>query len=222
MKKLLVVFYFLIIVFASKGQQKNTYAEIGGGIGASSGSVGLALHKNWSLGKKDKFIIGTGLRFTSFFGNNVTFITAPADLTADPKNIDTLLAPKPSLSSLNAMINLGYRLNSKLELGFNIDAAGISFGPTGAPSYITNGKSSVTSAKPTAVNLLLVGDNDKGSLNSHFYAKYDFSKKIGLKLAYQFLFNELTTSTAIQKSPSANDRFRVKSSMVFVGINFNF
>jgi hypothetical protein len=222
MKKLSIVFFFLIVVFVSKAQQKNTYAEIGGGISASSGSVGLAVHKNWTLGKKEKFIIGTGLRFTSFFGNNITFITAPADLTADPKSIDTLLAPKPSLSSLNAMINLGYRLNSKLELGFNIDAAGISFGPTGAPSYISNGKSSAASAKPTAVNLLLVGDNDKGSLNSHFYAKYDISKNIGVKLAYQFLFNELTTTTKVQKTPSENDRFRVKSSMIFVGLNYNF
>jgi long-subunit fatty acid transport protein len=222
MKKLAIIFFTIIAAFATQAQQKNTYAEIGGGIRGASGTLGLALHKNWSLGKKDKFLIGTGVRFTSFFGNNITFITAPASLTADPKNIDSLLAPKPALSSLNAIINLGYRLNNKVELGFNIDAAGISFGANGSPKYISNGKSAATTAKPTAVNILLVGDNDKGSLNSHFYAKYEISKKIGVKLAYQFLFNELTTATKIQKVPSENDRFRVKSSMIFLGLNVGF
>ena len=218
-----ITLLILVLVNANLfAQQKNNYVEVGGGIGSSSGSFGAALHKNWALGKKDKFVIGTGLRFTSFFGTNVHFITAPADLTSDPKNIDSLLAPKPSLSSLNAMINLGYRLNKKIELGFNIDALGLSFGPTGSPSFITNGKSNVVSAKPTSTNILLVGDNDKGSLNSHFYAKYDVTDKFGLKLAYQFLFNELTTSTQVQTVPSANDRFRVKSSMVFIGITYGF
>jgi long-subunit fatty acid transport protein len=222
MKKQVSIFFFLILSLGALGQQKNTYAEIGGGVGASSGSVGLAIHKNWTLGKNHKFVIGTGVRLTSFFGKNITFISAPPALTADPKSIDSLLAPKPSLSSLNAMINLGYRLNQKLEVGFNIDAIGISFGANASPNYITNGKAQATTAKPSAVNILLVGDNDKGSLNSHFHGKYELSKKIGVKLAYQFLFNELTTITAVQKVPSANDRFRVKSSMVFVGLNFNF
>ncbi|MCP9768617.1 hypothetical protein EGI22_11890 [Lacihabitans sp. LS3-19] len=221
MKKISILL-FVLINTNLLAQQKNNYAEIGGGIGASSGSFGAALHKNWTLGKNNKFVIGTGLRFTSFFGTDINFITAPADLTSDPKNLDTLLAPKPSLSSLNAMINLGYRLNKKIEFGFNIDALGLSYGPTGSPSYITNGKSTVVSAKPTSLNLLLVGDRDKGSLNSHLYAKYDISNKIGLKLAYQFLFNELTTSTKVQTVPSDNDRFRVKSSMVFVGVSYGF
>lgn len=202
--------------------QKNTYAEVGGAIGSGAGAFGAALHKNWTLGKKDRFIIGTGVRFTGFAGSNQNFITAPAKLTVDDKNIDTLLAPKPALYSLNAIINLGYRINSKIELGFNIDVLGFSFGPEGKPSYIRNGRSTSATAKPTSTNLLLVGDNDRGSLNSHFYGKYNFNEKWGVKLAYQFLFNELTTTTKVQTLPEANDRFRLKSGMIYAGLTYNF
>jgi hypothetical protein len=222
MKKLLLLISTFVFTFSLYAQQNNNYAELGGGIGSSVGSVNVALHKNWTLGKKDKFVIGTGLRFTSFFGTDVNFTTAPADLTGDNKNIDTLFAPTPSMSSINALINLGYRLNNKLEVGFNIDVIGISFGTKGTPTFISNGKKTATTANPTSTNILLVGDNDKGSLNSHLYVKYEISRNVGIKLAYQFLFNELTTETKIQTFPSANDRFRQKSAMVFAGISYSF
>ena len=219
-KSLLLILTF--ISFSITAQQNNNYAELGGGIGSSVASINVALHKNWTLGKKNKFVIGTGVRFTSFFGTNVNFTTAPADLTSDDKNIDTLLAPSPGMSSINAMINLGYRVSNKLELGFNIDVIGISFGTKGTPTFISNGKRTATTANPTSPNILLVGDNDRGSLNSHLYAKYEISQNIGIKLAYQFLFNELTTETKIQTLPSANDRFRTKSNMVFLGVSYSF
>jgi hypothetical protein len=222
MKKLLLLISTFVFTFSLYAQQNNNYAELGGSIGSSVGSVNVALHKNWTLGKKDKFVIGTGLRFTSFFGTDVNFTTAPADLTGDNKNIDTLFAPTPSMSSINALINLGYRLNNKLEVGFNIDVIGISFGTKGTPTFISNGKKSATTANPTSTNILLVGDNDKGSLNSHLYVKYEISRNVGIKLAYQFLFNELTTETKIQTFPSANDRFRQKSAMIFAGISYSF
>jgi len=219
MKKI-ILFLFLAVITLSIKAQNNSYLEVGGGIGSSTASFGGAFHKNWTLGKKGRFIIGTGVRFTGFAGSDQYFTTAPADLTADEKNIDSLFAPKPALYGLNVLINLGYRFSNKLEVGFNIDAVGLSFGPTGSPSYIRNGGKTTAAASPSKVNLLLVGDNDKGSLNSHFYAKYNFSQKIGIKVAYQYLLNELTTTTKVQTIPSANDRFRLKSSMIYAGITF--
>jgi hypothetical protein len=222
MKKLFLLISTFVFTFSLYAQQNNNYAELGGGIGSSVGSINVALHKNWTLGKKDKFVIGTGIRFTSFFGTDVNFTSAPPDFTGDNKNIDTLFAPSPSMSSINALINLGYRLNNKLEVGFNIDVIGISFGTKGTPTFISNGKKTATTANPTSTNILLVGDNDKGSLNSQLYIKYEISRNVGIKLAYQYLFNELTTETKIQTFPSANDRFRFKSTMVFAGISYSF
>ena len=202
--------------------QNGTSFELGGAIGSSVGSISASGFQNFGIGSKKKFYVGTGVRFTTFFGSNVNFTTAPADLTSDDKNVDTLLAPSPGVNSLNLTINLGYKISEKFDVGFNIDAICISFGPTGSPSYIRNGKSVQSSASPTSPNILLVGDNDKGSLNSHLFVRYKLSDHLGLKVAYQFLFNELTTTTKIQTSPSANDRFRAKSTMVYVGLNYNF
>jgi long-subunit fatty acid transport protein len=221
MKKAFLFLSLSILTFGASAQV-GTSAELGGAIGSSVGSISASGFHNWGLGSKKKFYIGTGVRFTSFFGSNVNFTTAPADLTADDKNVDTLFAPSPSVSSLNLTINLGYKISEKLDVGFNIDAVGVSFGPTGTPSYIRNGKSTASSASPTSTNILLVGDNDKGSLNSHLFVRYKLSDRLGVKLAYQYLFNELTTTTKVQTVPSANDRFRAKSGMIYVGVNYSF
>lgn len=221
MKKALLFLSLSILSFGTIAQV-GTSVELGGAIGSSVGSISASGFKNWGIGAKKKFYVGTGVRFTSFFGSNVNFTTAPAELTADNKNVDTLLAPSPGVNSLNLTINLGYKISEKFDVGFNIDAIGISFGPTGSPSYIRNGKSVASSASPTSPNILLIGDNDKGSLNSHLYVRYKLSDHLGLKVAYQFLFNELTTTTKIQTIPSANDRFRAKSTMVYVGVNYSF
>lgn len=202
--------------------QNGTSFELGGAVGSSVGSISASGFQNFGIGSKKKFYVGTGVRFTSFFGTNVNFTSAPPDFTADDKNVDTLLAPSPGVNSLNLMISLGYKISEKLDVGFNIDAIGFSFGPTGSPSYIRNGKSVASSASPTSTNILLVGDNDKGSLNSHLFVRYKIAEKLGIKLAYQFLFNELTTTTKIQTIPSANYRFRAKSGMIYVGLNYNF
>ena len=217
-------FLFLSLSILSFGAvaQLGTSAELGGAIGSSTGSISASGFHNWGIGAKKKFYVGTGVRFTSFFGSNVNFTTAPADLTGDDKNVDTLSAPSPGVSSLNLTINLGYKISEKFDVGFNIDAIGFSFGPTGSPSYIINGKSTPSSASPTSTNILLIGDNDKGSLNSHLYVRYKFSDHLGLKVAYQYLFNELTTTTKIQTIPSANDRFRAKSGMIYAGLNYSF
>jgi long-subunit fatty acid transport protein len=221
MKKSLFFFSFIFLSLGAMAQNGTSF-ELGGAIGSSANSISASGFQNFGIGLKKKFYIGTGVRFTTFFGSNVNFTTAPADLTADDKNVDTLLAPSPSVSSLNLTINLGYKISEKLEVGFNIDAIGISFGPTGSPSYIRNGKSTPSSASPTSPNILLVGDNDKGSLNSHLFVRYKLSDHLGLKVAYQYLFNELTTTTKVQTIPSANDRFRAKSGMVYLGLNYNF
>ena len=222
MKNTHLISLFLLLNISAFAQEKSKLIELGGAFGSSNGSINLSGQKDWYLGKKDRIILGTGIRFTSFFGSDITFITAPAKLSIEPKSVDSLFAPKPALYSLNLMINLGYKISDKIEVGFNIDALGVSFGPEGSPTFIANKKSSVTKAKPTSPNVLLVGDNDRGSLNSHFYGRYKLNEKIGLNVAYQFLFNELTTATKIQAIPEANDRFRAKSSQIYVGVSYHF
>ncbi|CAN5386088.1 hypothetical protein BH10BAC2_BH10BAC2_49450 [soil metagenome] len=230
MQKVFVSLFVSVILYSAAHAQDKVaaidktkdFADLGFGFGSSQGSVSASYIHNWHLGKKRKIVIGTGARFTTYFGKNIDFLSAPPSLAGDEKSTDTLFAPKPSISALNVLINLGYNLSPKLQVGFNIDAIGFSFGPNGSPTFTGNGNTINTKAKPTGFNVLLGGNNDRGNLNSQFYLQYLFGKKWGAKVAYQYLFTELTTDTKVQAQPELNDRFRNKASMGYAGVTYSF
>ncbi len=126
----------------------------------------------------------------------------------------------PQTNSINASINIDYKISSKITVGFNIDAIGFSFGAEKKGNYINGTQGKNTEGKPTAFNVLLISDNDQGSLNSELYLKYLCTDKWAIKTAAQFLFTEYTTETEVQQFPSPNDRFRNKSLLFAVGISY--
>jgi hypothetical protein len=183
--------------------------------------------------KNKRFKIGYGVRFTSQVGFNLTYVTAPAKLTSKQtgpqvlfsktyeENVDTFFVSSTQHNSLNLSINLQYTIKDKLDIGFNIDAVGFSFGKNVAGKYSSyQDKINVQEQKanPTTLNLLLVSDNDIGSLNSELYARYWFNSKWGIKAGATFLFTEYTT---INKLRLENNRWRNKSLMAMVGITFS-
>jgi hypothetical protein len=229
----LLFLLFSVVIGANAQQSKTKSIDFGVGVAKYQGTFSAAYVHDWNLGKKKKIIIGLGGRLTGYAGANQYYSTAPAKLTSGKsgpgvffienieENIDTFLIAKPRVVALNAMINLGYHVTEKLVLGFNIDAIGFSFGNKPRGNYINGSQGQNVESKPTAFNLLLVSDNDLGSLNSEFYGKYKLNDKISVKAAFQFLFTEYTTETPVQQFPEPNDRFRNKSSMFSAGISFN-
>ncbi|MBP6686985.1 MAG: hypothetical protein KA160_03930 [Lacibacter sp.] len=236
MKKGFSVLCFLFLTVTSfaqvKSNNKAQLLDLSGSIGSNQGSVAASYIHNWHLGKKQKFSIGAGARFTSYFGSNQYFITAPAKITSGATgpgvlfkeniqaNLDSLLVSSASMNALNLSINLGYRITSKLTAGFNIDAIGFSFGGEKAAKYVNGTTVTNTTAKPTGFNALLISDNDLGTLNSELFAAYAFNKKWSAKLGFQFLFTEYTTTTMVQQFPEPNDRFRNKVSAVVFGVRY--
>lgn len=228
MKKVLIV--ALLACFFSEGLSQKNELNLTSAVGSTQGSVSFSFHHDWELWKSKKFAAGVGARFTSYLGANQYYITAPAELTSGStgpfvifkeniqENIDTFLIKSPQVNLLNLMINLRYKFNEKLMVGFNIDVLGFSFGSSAKGNYINGVEGAMLSAKPTAFNILLISDNDQGSLNSELYGKYFWNEKWGLKLGAQFLFTEYTTDTEIQQQPEPNDRFRKKSLMIAIGV----
>jgi hypothetical protein len=229
----LSLFIPLAVVAQQSPSTKSKSIDLGFGVASSQGTLSAAYVYDWNLGKRKKFIIGIGGRMTAYVGANQYYSTAPADITSGStgpgvffkediiENIDTFLIAKPRVVAFNAMINLGYKVTQRISLGFNIDAIGFSVGNKTQGNYINGSQGQIVEAKPTAFNLLLVSDNDLGSLNSEFYGKYKLNDKISLKAAFQFLFTEYTTEIAVQQFPEPNDRFRNKSSMFSAGVSFN-
>jgi hypothetical protein len=212
--------------------EASQFADLNLGIGDTEGSLAFSFNYDRGIGKKRKIVLGFGARFTSYLGKNQYYITAPAKLTSGSTgpgvlfkenieaNLDTFLIKTSQVNSLNLFLTLGYNLSERLMLRFNIDAIGFSFGKNVVGNYINGAQGSMESANPTAFNLLLVSDNDKGSLNSELFARYLLNDKWGIKVGLQFHFTEFTTDSDVQQFPEPNDRFRNKSLMFSAGVSY--
>lgn len=244
MKKILTLMISVIVLSVTATAQKKTkktidqYADISVGIGSSQFTSSLSYVHNWKIGKRKKWEVGLGARFTSYFGSNLYFRTAPAKLTSgktDPtvlftqdieQNIDSVLFPKAQVNSFNISLNFGYNFSKKFSAGLNIDAIGFSFGKKQSGIYYGNNFATgvQATARPTSFNLLLISDNDKGSLNSELFGRYKWNDSWSVRLGIQFYFAEYTTDTKVQTTPGGdkNDRFRKKMLGAGLGISYNF
>lgn len=182
-----------------------------------------------------KFKLGYGVRFNGYLNNDKYYVTAPAYLTSGEKgpqvlfvenieeNIDTFSVHNAQHNSINAVIYLAYDFSDKWGIGFNIDVAGIGFGCSREGKMTSSNRphtiSETVVAKPTPYNVLLISDNDIGMLNSELYATYNFNKKLSINAGLTFLFTEYTTEQQISYNDN-NDRFRYKSLMGMLSINF--
>jgi hypothetical protein len=215
-----------------KGFKYNNNYDVAVGFG-SAFSTALSWSHFHKIGKKGKFQVGYGVRLTSLFGSNIEHITAPAKLTTGggglgvitketiEGNLDTLNLNSIQVNSLNISINLQYAFSQKVEVGFNIDALGFSFGgeQKGTFNARSQGRtSSQETAKPTSANVLLTSDNDLGSLNSELYLRYWVSPKWAIRGGVSFAFSEYTTS---RKLTFDNDRFRAKLLTPMIAVTFS-
>ncbi|MES2794461.1 MAG: hypothetical protein V4683_00775 [Bacteroidota bacterium] len=242
-----IVFYgFLFLVIAHKTlSQKNENSFEAFDIAIASGKKGfspaMSYEKLFGLGQKGKLKLGYGLRYTGYFAQEkkMNFRTAPASLTSGKSSlaalfsedidsqIDTLQLDNVQTNALNLTIRLGYSIAKKIEVGFNIDAIGFTFGKkqrgifvgneTDSDGKSNNGKSVI--ASPTKFNLLLISDSDIGSLNSEIFARYFISEKIGIRAGASFQFLEYT---ADKKLAFDNDRYRSKQLLPFVALSIKF
>lgn len=227
MKQSFLLFSLIFITLTASAQQKDsklkeTFTDLTIGFTSKQTSIAAGYLTNWTLGKKKRFYIGTGLRLNAVYSKNQLLTSAPPKLASDLAKTDTLIGSNNQFYAFNAIINVGYHISPKLDAGFNIDLIGFSFGSNKTAQFINNGNSVNTSAKPTGLNILLIGNNDRGTLNSEFYLRYKVNQKLGLKLAVQHFFTELTTATNVQSTPIQNDRFRNISNLVAVGVAYHF
>ncbi|MDP2188999.1 MAG: hypothetical protein Q8J69_09995 [Sphingobacteriaceae bacterium] len=182
-----------------------------------SGAVGMG--RQHQLGKKDRLLLGYGLRYNGYRGNGIDFITAPAALTLDDK-LDTFTMASAATHAFNVYLALGYQITSKLSFMFDIDLIGATLGAERSGLFTSTdqlGFNGNYQATPTALNALLVGDNDRGTLGSNFSIHYQLKEQWGLKLGMAYLFTEYTTQ---QTLAFANDRFRRKSAQAMLGITY--
>jgi hypothetical protein len=224
----LFLIFYLSILHAQKIEDVriDRYVDFAGTIGKSQGTVSASYVHNWKLWKKKRWEIGYSARWSSYFGANTAFITAPARLARTnttpfliffagqrKETQDTLTVERPFTNSMNVAVNFGYNFSNRWSAGFNIDMIGYTFGRKSRAILTSNGhEQTEPAARPASFNLLLTGDHDRGSLNSEFFLRYHTNGRWNIRAIYEFLFVEYKTRSVKQIAPDGTvvDRFRNK------------
>lgn len=210
----------------------------------------LTYYELLHLGRQQVFSLGWTFRAGGVYGKDVDYITAPARLTrgetglaaltADvrPTNIDTLRFDRTSQS----MVNFGLVAQVKLgpvELGASADLLGFALGRLRSAKILSSKggyyvdtaseedsliyfspKHTTQSAHPRSINVRLLGDNDRGSLATEVYARFLITKRIGVKVAYQWLTTEMKLNQ--DRTLDGNLRYRNRVAMPYVALAFPF
>ncbi len=213
------------------------------GPGFVAPSVSAFKYLSLSSKKQTRFRLGFGARLTSTYGNSSLFYTtAPAKLTTGKSGlgafgapftfntIDTVQIGATNAHALNVMVALNLKLSNKWSGEFNIDLAGFTAGGKQNITLLDNKDnpkpSSLKNAEPTSTNVLLVGDNDLGAINSEIAVVYKWTNNWQPRIGIGYLFNEykstLPTYNHYDGTVIANDRFRNKAFGINLGLNYTF
>lgn len=225
------VLLLLALPLSALAQKHYTTADLALAGGSGVFAPAVSVNRQWGFGEFGHFKIGLGLRLTSYFGQNIDYVTAPAKLTSNTSsfkalftenilaNFDTLRMPRAQTNALNLAIHLQYTFGSRFDVGFNIDAIGVTFGSQKSGEFIARSQGrplSIEPAKVTPFNLLLVSDSDLGSLNSELYIRYWIRPKVGIRAGLSFQFSEYTTDRNLTFD---NDRFRAKTLLPLLAVS---
>lgn len=239
---LIILLLFSAIKIKAQNKETNSHAiDFSFGVGKAGASPAIGYENLYGIGKAKKLKIGYGLRYTGYFAQDkdIHFRTAPAKLTSGRysifalfsddilNQIDTLHMHNLSTNSFNINTRFEYSVTKRIDLGFNIDIIGFTFGKqqealfsgevSDSQGKANNGKT--FNVKPAALNLLLISDSDIGSLNSEMYLRYWASPKVGIRAGASFQFIEYKSN---QKVAFDNDRFRTKQLLPFIALTYKF
>ena len=178
----------------------------------------LAYQHTWGLGKSQKLRLSYGFRLTGYSGPEREFYSAPIEYYMIEEETDTLTISDPGMSNLALYIGATYRVGTKWEFGFNIDALGYTFGGDRDGVFTgNNGETINATVNPNQVTALLVGANDIGMIKAEFFAAYQFNDRMTLRAGFNNNFIEYKTATELQ---AGNTRFRADPTAYFVGFRY--
>jgi hypothetical protein len=194
------------------GQEASASVAAASGRGTAAASWLLVLEP-----LPDRLRLGAGARLMGFGGFElIAFSTGDPDLIARGQTT-SLAVPDARVFSLNLEVQAVLRLVGPLEAGANIDLAGLSFGPgrtgdhrSGDPAFAGPRRARVSSP-----NLLLIGNRDRGQLDSEFFLGWRVGEALTLRAGLSHVATEYRTLDPVD---SGNRRFRRFTTQPFLGV----
>lgn len=176
-----------------------TIFDLTGATGPTLNYASVAAWRLWGVDAGGRFQVGAGLRASYFFAECYEL-----DRQTGPDR-PTLTVLAPRLYSLNAAFHLRARVAGPVRLGFNLDAAGLSFGPARSTPAVPG------RVRPTTSNLLRGGSSDEGSLNSEFYLAAALPRGLSVRAGWSHLV------TGYESDASTYHRFR---NLALLGVSY--
>jgi hypothetical protein len=118
----------MVVVLASSFGAYAQYRVNGGAsLGPGAAMFTLGVEREFNV-ISDKFHVNPGVRLSVYNGNDLEYITAPAEYTSNDDQIDTLNFGTVQNNFANLYVRLGYDITEKFSISFDIDVVGVSFG----------------------------------------------------------------------------------------------
>lgn len=210
-----------VLICDAQSEEKDNsipqYLDLAIGSNGDENMASLSYMHTWGVGKKKNFKLTYGLRFSTYGGSNIEFYSAPPEFYGIPEKTDTLTFATAGQSNIALFLGATYNIKQKLEIGFNIDGLGYTFGPNQA--YVLSGDPSqvLRTASPNQVSALLVGANDRGMIKAEFFVAYSLNPHWMVRLGVSNSFVEYKTEYEIQ---AGNTRFRGDPFMPMLGLRY--
>lgn len=248
MKKLLIALLTLFSIQSYAQSPVSTRLssgyEVGMAYSIDNYNPSLGYYQLINIGQRKLVALGWTARLGAFYGDNINYYTAPARLTRNEtgfgalsaplinNNIDTLRFDLATMTSLSLGIRLQFNLG-KVELGGSADLFGLTLGRRRTARYQSStgrfatsdsisapfqGADAFQRARPSYLNLRLLGDNDRGTLSTEVYARFHVGQRLAIKAGYQWLTSEYTVQN--RDIIADNNRFRNRAGMAYLGLTF--
>lgn len=157
-------------------------------LGKSTQQASFNAAHHWApfSGRSLAFI--SGVRYNAFWEQRTEY-------KCNPGCSDTILVSPEAKTNhaVNLMLGLQYNL-SGFFAGFNIDIAGFNLSSN---DYALNRAGVSYAGETKSFNLLKIGFNDIGSLNSEFYVGYLISENLSTRLGYSHTFSHYAAKDSV-------------------------
>lgn len=188
--------------------------------------------KYFSLNKKRKFFLGTGLSVTATWSERPLYLTASPSLNRGSNSKLAFLRPMKeqytdSIFADKSLIPFGcifftaqYRIHPKVEAGISIDLGGVTsslFKDVIIQAGGTDSSSVNQRAMSSFLNLFMPGSLARGNLNYHIYGRFWFHHKWSVCAGVNYLYREYSL---VNYQVNGGKRFRQTAITAQIGIGW--
>ncbi len=194
------------------------FLDFAGGSNSFDNHLSASFGHKWYCDSHPNVYFSLGWRNSLLSGNQSDYYSAPPEYWSDKTKRDTLSVSNPLHFNSTIFASAAITFFSRLEMGFNIDLIGLTYGPKKSSNYNPNSNAVDVSSSTLGPSLLLSGSRDIGMLKSEFYSGFQVTNKWMIRGGMSSFVAEYKTEDELQQG---NSRFRNMEFMPFLAVRYS-